>query len=141
MAENSPKTPKLVIWSVDTADGKLKNVEYNAGGAGERGGEGAGGWGTGGEGGVGHACPKCVPVVTREAMEDQAAGMGPHRLGLPERLSEVRVLSLDQLAGIVDKSPSELRSSEVRVERLDQEAGRVPPRVGDLRGAMMSEIN
>ena len=84
-----------------------------------------------------------VPVVTREAMEDQAAGMGPHRLGFPERSSEARVLSVDQLAGMVERSPSELRSSEVRVERLDQEAGRVPPREGDLRGAMseMSEMS
>ena len=65
-------------------------------------------------------------------MEDQAAGMGPHRLGFPERLSEERVLSVDQLAGMVERSPSELRLSEVRVERLDQEAGRVPPRDGDL---------
>ena len=65
-------------------------------------------------------------------MEDQAAGMGPHRLGLPERLSEVRVLSVNQPAGMVETRPSELRSSEVRVERLDQEAGRVPPRDGDL---------
>ena len=77
-----------------------------------------------------------VPVVSREAMEDQAAGTGPHRLGFPERSSEVRVLSLDQLAGIVDRRPSELRSSEVSVERLDQEAGREPPRDGDLRGAL-----
>ena len=84
------------------------------------------------EGGEGHAFPILVPVVMRDAMEDQAAGTGPHRLGFPERLSEVRVLSLDQLAGIVDRSPSELRSSEVRVERLDQEAGRVPPKDGDL---------
>ena len=66
-------------------------------------------------------------------IEDQAAGTGPHRPGFPERLSEVRALSVDQLAGIVDRSPSELRSSEVRVVRLDQEAGRVPPRDGDLR--------
>ena len=69
----------------------------------------------------------------REAMEDQAAGMGPHKPGFPERLSEERVLSVDQLAGIEDRSPSELRSSEVRVERLDQGAGRVPPRDGDLQ--------
>ena len=69
-------------------------------------------------------------------MEDQAAGMGPHRLGLPERSSKVRVLSVDQLGGIVDSSPSELRSSEVRVERLDQEAGRVPPRDGDLQSTI-----
>ena len=75
----------------------------------------------------------------REAMEDQAAGMGPHRLGFPERSSEVRVLRVDQLGGIVDRSPSELRSSEMRVERLDQEAGREPPKDGDLQGAM-SEI-
>ena len=75
----------------------------------------------------------------REAMEDQAAGMGPHRLGLPERLSEERVLSADQLAGMVDRSPSELRSSEVRVERLDQEAGMVPPRDGDLVGKVRDE--
>ena len=68
----------------------------------------------------------------REAMEDQAAGMGPHKLGVPERLSEARVLSVDHPAGMVDRSPSELRSSEVRVERLDQEAGRGPPREGDL---------
>ena len=100
---------------------------------------GDGDGGEGGEGGVGHACPNMVPVVMREAMEDQAAGMGPHRLGFPERLSVVSVLSVDQLAGIVDKSPSELRSSEVSVERLDQEAGRVPPRDGDLRGTT-SEI-
>ena len=73
-----------------------------------------------------------------EAMEDQAAGMGPHRPGFPERLSEVRVLSVDQLAGIVDTSPSELRSSDARVERLDQEAGRVPPKDGDL-GCAISE--
>ena len=75
-------------------------------------------------------------------MEDQAAGMGPHRLGFPDRSSEVRVLSADQLAGIVETRPSELRSSEVRVERMDQEAGRVPPRDGDLRGATseMSDI-
>ena len=72
----------------------------------------------------------------REAMEDKAAGMGPHRLGFPERLSEVRALSVDQPGGIVDWSPTELRSSEVRVERLDQEAGRVPPRDGDLHGAI-----
>ena len=97
--------------------------------------------GEGGEGGVGHACPNMVPDVTREAMEDQAAGMGPHRLGFPERSSEVRVLSMDQLAGIVDRSPSELRSSEVRVERLDQEAGRVPPREGDLRGTASEMID
>ena len=90
-------------------------------------------------GGEGHACPKSVPVVTREAMEDQATGTGPHRLGFPERSSEVRVLSVDQLAGMVDRSPSELRSSEVRVERLDQEAGRVPPRDGDLRDAVISD--
>ena len=69
-------------------------------------------------------------------MEDQAAGMGPHRLGFPERLSRVRALSVDQPEGIVDTSLSELRSSEVRVERLDQEAGRVPPRDGDLHGAI-----
>ena len=76
-------------------------------------------------------------------MEDQAAGMGPHRLGFPERSSEVRVLSVDQLAGIVDRSPSELRSSEVSVERLDQETGRVPPRDGDLRctTSEMCEMN
>ena len=67
-------------------------------------------------------------------MEDQAAGMGPHRLGFPERSIKVRVLSVDQPAGMVDRSPSELRSSEVRVERLDQEAGRVSPRDGDLQG-------
>ena len=84
-----------------------------------------------------------VPVVSRETIEDQAAGKGPHRLGFPERSSEVRVLSVDQLAGIVDKSPSELRLSEVRVVRLDQEAGREPPRDGDLQGAMseMSEMS
>ena len=62
--------------------------------------------------------------------------MGPHRLGFPERSSEVRVLSVDQPAGIVDRSLSELRSSEVRVVSLDQEAGREPPRDGDLRGTM-----
>ena len=77
----------------------------------------------------------------REAMEDQAAGMGPHRLGFPERLSEVKALSVDQLAGIVETRPSEPRFSEVREMRLDQEVGRVPPRDGDLRSAMseMSE--
>ena len=74
--------------------------------------------------------------MTREAIEDQAAGMGPHRLGFPERLSKVRVLSVDQLAGIVERSPSELRSSEVRVMRLDQEAGRVPRRDGDLESTI-----
>ena len=84
------------------------------------------------EGGEGHGSPRLVHVVTREAMEDQVAGMGPHRLGFPERLSEVRVLSVDQPTGMVERSPSELRSSEVRVERLDQEAGRVPPKDGDL---------
>ena len=51
-----------------------------------------------------------VPVVSRKVIEDHAAGMGPHRPGFPERLSEVRV------------------------ERLDQEAGRVPPREGELQG-------
>ena len=75
-----------------------------------------------------------VPVVSRKVIEDHAAGMGPHRPGFPERLSEVRVESVDQLAGMVERSPSELRLSEVRVERLDQEAGRVPPREGDLQG-------
>ena len=54
------------------------------------------------EGEEGQACPNLVPVVLREVMEDQAAGMGPHRLGLPERLSEERVLSMDQPAGMVD---------------------------------------
>ena len=44
--------------------------------------------------------------MTRETMEDQAAGMGPHRLGFPERLSEVRVLSVDQPAGMVERSKS-----------------------------------
>ena len=101
------------------------------GGGGGDGGGGAGG--DGGEGGEGHGCPRLVPVVTREAMADQADGTGPHRLGLPERSRRVRVLSVDQLAGMVERSPSELRTSEVRVERLDQEAGRVPPREGDLR--------
>ena len=85
------------------------------------------------EGGEGHgSSPRLVPVVTREAMEDQVAGMGPHRLGFPDRLSEVRTLSVDQPAGMVERSMSKLRSSEVRVEILDQEAGRVPPRDGDL---------
>ena len=159
VAEYSLKISKLESWSVESAAGKLKMVEYNAGGAGEGGGEGLlgviggeggseggggeGEGGDGGEGGEGHGCPKLVPVVTREAMEDQASGMGPHRLGFPERLSVVSVLSLDQPAGIVDRSPSELRSSEVRVVSLDQEAGREPPRDGDLRGTMreMSEMH
>ena len=74
--------------------------------------------------------------MSRKVIEDHAAGMGPHRPGFPERLSEVRVERLDQLAGMVERSPSELRSSEVRVERLDQEAGRLPPREGDLQGAI-----
>ena len=39
-------------------------------------------------------------------IEDQAAGTGPHRPGFPERLSEVRMLSADQLAGIVETRPS-----------------------------------
>ena len=48
----------------------------------------------------------------------------------------MRVLRVDQDAGIVDISPSELRTREERVVRLDHEAGRAPPRDGSLEGAI-----
>ena len=82
VAEYSLKRSKLETWSVDRAVGKLKMVEYSARG--------------------GQVFPKIVPVVTRDAIDDQAPGMGPHRLGFPERSSEVRELSVDQPSGIED---------------------------------------
>ena len=71
--------------------------------------------------------------MMRWGIDDQEAGMDPHRLGFPDRSSRLRVLRVDQAVGMVDMSPSELRTSDVRVVRLDQVEGRVPPREGSLQ--------
>ena len=68
------------------------------------------------------------------AMDENHEGRGePQRLGFPERSRSLRVLRVDQDAGIVDIRPSELRTRDESMVRLDHEAGRVPPRDGSLQ--------
>ena len=74
-------------------------------------------------------------------MDESHKGRGePQRFGFLERSRTLRVLRVDQEAGMVDINPSELRLREERVVRLDHEAGRVPPRFGSLQGAKRKQI-